>query len=174
MNWAHWAELSLGFARLSHFGVIASLRSSAEHQHHYSDADHPTLASQPFLMQAKNCTSKKFICISLIVDMSLERCELLFTPIHHLTFHCKALHMCEFGKIRAKSDNVAQICFVKNIKMQVVGWKISERKNSLDDYFSVCSAGPRRPKWGEIYFELWGPEWQQNAILCLRCKSWSL
>ena len=52
--------------------------------------------------------------------------------------------MCEFGKIRAISDNVAQICFVKNIKMQVVGWKISERKNSLDDYFSVCLAGPRR------------------------------
>ena len=30
MNWAHWAELSLGYARLSNFGVIASLRSSDE------------------------------------------------------------------------------------------------------------------------------------------------
>ena len=29
-----WAESSLGFARLSQFGEIASLRSSAEHQHH--------------------------------------------------------------------------------------------------------------------------------------------
>ena len=71
-----------------------------------------------------------FTYISFIVDMSYERCELLFTSIHHITFHCKALHMCEFGQIREKSDNVAQLCFVKNIKMRVAGWNISERKNT--------------------------------------------